>query len=79
MNEYWYFNLPQKNGSFTRVTSGKKYKVDIIDTWNITTTPVNDVFETAASEDYRLFDKERKMIRLPMVPYLALRITEINK
>lgn len=79
MNEYWDFNLPGKNGSFARLSSERKFKVEIIDTWNMTITPVNDVFETAPVEDYRLFDKKRKRIRLPMNPYLALRITEINK
>jgi hypothetical protein len=79
INEYWNFNLPQKNGAFPRLTSGRKFKADIIDTWNMTITPVNDVFETASADDYRLFDKERKKIRLPMTPYLALRITEIKK
>ncbi len=76
INTYWDFNLPQKNGSFSRLTSGKKFKVEIIDTWNMTITSVSDVFETASVEDYRLFDKERKKIRLPMNPYLALRVTE---
>lgn len=77
INEYWYFNLPRKNGSFTQLTAGK-YKIEIIDTWNMTIRPVNEVFETAAVEDYRLYDKERKKIRLPMNPYLALRATEIK-
>ena len=78
INEYWDFNLPQKNGSFSRLTSGKKFKVEIIDTWNMTITALSDVFETAGVEDYRLFDKERKKIRLPMNPYLALRISELH-
>ncbi len=79
MNEYWYFNLPQRNGSFTRLTAGKKYKVEIIDTWDMTITPVTAVFETTPAEDYRLYDKDRKKIRLPAKPYIALRITEITK
>jgi hypothetical protein len=79
INPYWEFNLPQKNGSFTRLTGGRKFKVEIIDTWNMTITPVNDIFETGAPEDYRFFDKERKKIRLPMSPYLALRIRDLSK
>ena len=79
MNEHWYFNLPQRNGSFNRLTAGKKYKVEIIDTWDMTVTPVAGTFETAPVEDYRLYDKERKKIRLPAKPYLALRITETGK
>ncbi|MEO6732300.1 MAG: DUF5060 domain-containing protein [Ferruginibacter sp.] len=79
VNEYWYFNLPQKNGSFSRLIAGKKYTVEILDTWDMTVTPVAGIFETTPVEDYRLFDKERKKIRLPMKPYIALRITEISK
>ena len=79
INEYWNFNLPSKNGSFNRLSAGKKFKVEIIDTWNMTITPVNEIFETSPVDDYRLFDKERKKIRLPMNAYLALRVTEIRK
>ena len=79
MNETWEFNLPAGNGSFGKITGGKKYKVEIIDTWDMTVKPVAGVFETAAVEDYRLYDRERKKIWLPMKPYIALRITEIGK
>jgi Domain of unknown function (DUF5060)/Domain of unknown function (DUF5605) len=78
LNENWLFNLPQRNASFGRLQPGKKFKVEIIDTWNMTITPVAGVFETGPVEDYRLYDKLRKKIWLPMKPYLALRITEIK-
>jgi hypothetical protein len=79
MSSYWDFNLPQKNGSFGKLGSSRKFKAEIIDTWNMTITPISDVFETGIAEDYRFFDKERKKIRMPMVPYLALRIREISQ
>ncbi|MDX2048831.1 MAG: DUF5060 domain-containing protein [Chitinophagaceae bacterium] len=79
MNEFWTFNLPQKNALFERLAGGKKYKVEIIDTWDMTITPVAGVFETSSVSDYRLFDKDMKKIRLPMKPYITLRITEIKK
>ena len=78
MNEYWFFNLPAKNASYDRLTAGKKFKVDIIDTWNMTITPINDIFETGPVTDYRLYDKDFKKIRLPLRPYLALRISEVK-
>ena len=78
INEYWYFNLPSKNGSFDRLPPGKKFKVEIIDTWDMTVKPVSGIFETGAVVDYRLYDEDKKKIRLPMKPYLALRITEIK-
>ena len=78
LNENWLFNLPQRNAAFGRLQPGKKFKVEIIDTWNMTIAPVAGEFETGPVEDYRLYDKLRKKIWLPMKPYLALRITEIK-
>lgn len=79
INENWLFNLPLKNGTFDKLKAGKKFKVEIIDTWDMTITLVAGVFETAAPNDYRLYDKDLKKVWLPMKPYIALRITEIVK
>jgi hypothetical protein len=78
MNDYWLFNLPQKNGQYDRLVSGKKFKVEIIDTWEMTITPVQELYETAPVNDYRLYDKDLKKVRLPLKPYLALRIAEVK-
>ena len=78
INETWTFNLPVKNGSYEKIAAGKKYKVEIIDTWDMTITPVPGIFETGAPNDYRVYDKTMKKIRLPLKPYLALRITALN-
>jgi hypothetical protein len=79
MNETWLFNLPVKNSNYEKPKSGKKYKVEIIDTWDMTIKTDPQVFETGVENDYRFYDKDLKKIRLPLKPYLALRITEINK
>jgi len=55
-----------------------RYQVEILDTWDITTMSVNEIFETGGEEDYRFYDKNRKKIRLPLKPYLALRITQLR-
>ncbi len=77
--EEWTFNLPYRNASYGRPAAGKKYKVEIIDTWEMTITPFPGVFEAAVQNDYRVYDREMKKIRLPMKAYVALRITEIVK
>jgi hypothetical protein len=77
LNEYWTFNLPQKNGSYGKPAAGKKYKAAIIDTWEMTITPLPQVFELSQLNDYRFYDKDMKKIRLPLKPYMAIRITEI--
>lgn len=77
-NENWTFNLPHKNASFERPKAGMKYKVEIIDSWDMTIQTVASTFEATEVNDYRVYDKENKKIRLPLKPYIALRITEIK-
>ncbi len=54
---------------------GMKFKVEVIDTWNMTITPVNDVFEVEKKDNYMFVDKEGRSVTLPDRPYMALRIT----
>ncbi|GAB3018310.1 DUF5605 domain-containing protein [Niabella terrae] len=77
IQDSWTFNIPAKNGSFASPKQGGKYRVEILDTWEMTVRPVNEVFELGDQQDYRFFDKDHKKIRLPLQPYLAVRITEI--
>ncbi|GAB3022031.1 DUF5060 domain-containing protein [Spirosoma pulveris] len=78
MMESWPFNLPAKNDVYRKVTAGRRFKVELIDTWDMTVQTCPQLFETASENDYRLFDKELKKVRLPLKPYMALRITEIK-
>ena len=77
MNETWLFNLPAKNSKYEKPKAGNRYKVEIIDTWDMTIQPDSQIFETLEVNDYRLYDKDLKKVRLPLKPYMALRITEI--
>ncbi|SNR30990.1 DUF5060 domain-containing protein [Lutibacter flavus] len=78
VNESWFFNLPKKNGDLEKLKPGTKFKVEIIDTWDMTITTHPITFETKAIDNYRFYDKDMKDIRLPLKPYIALRITEIH-
>lgn len=78
MNESWIFSLPVKNGDKKRLQPGTKFKVDIIDAWDMTITAYPQVFETRTVDGYRVFDKDMKEVRLPLKPYIALRITETD-
>jgi hypothetical protein len=73
MQAEWVFNLPKKNGP----SPGAKFKAEIIDTWDKTITPVEGSFELDKAVDYRMYDRNGRKIRLPMKPYLALRLTKI--
>lgn len=77
MHDSWLFNLPYKNSKFERPKLGTRYKVEIIDTWDMTIQTSPLIFETGPVNDYRLFDKDLKKIRIPLKPYIALRVTEI--
>lgn len=79
MNDSWLFNLPAKNGKYDKPKPGTRYMVEIIDTWDMTIQKCPLTFETTGVNDYRLYDKEMKKIRLPLKPYMALIISEITK
>lgn len=70
----WQFSLPRKNGP----QAGAKFKVEIIDTWNMTIEPVPGVFEADAPDGYRIFDKNKQNIHLGGKPFMALRITAVK-
>ncbi|MES2238933.1 MAG: DUF5060 domain-containing protein [Bacteroidota bacterium] len=77
IQESWLFNLPAKNGSLEKLKAGKKFKVEIIDTWDMTIQTYPELFETTTENDYRIYSKDLKKVRLPLKPYMALRITEV--
>jgi hypothetical protein len=74
MQEVWLFNLPYKNADFNRPQPGTRYKVEIIDTWDMTITEYPQVFEITEAIDYRVYDRDFGKVRLPLKPYMALRI-----
>lgn len=75
MQDEWQFNLPAKNASYRKVKPGTKYRVEIIDTWNMTVTAYPGIFEVGKAVDYRHYDVNRRKVRLPLLPYLMLRVT----
>jgi len=66
----WEFRLPKR-----ALESGMTFKVEILDTWNMTVTPVDDLFVVEKSGLYFFADKDGKKVQLPGRPYIALRIT----
>jgi hypothetical protein len=50
------------------------YRADIIDSWNMTITPVEGLFRMTGRSEYELHDPERPAIRLPARPWLAVRL-----
>ncbi|MBC2608037.1 DUF5060 domain-containing protein [Pelagicoccus albus] len=70
--EEWEFKL------YKGLEAGMKFKVEIIDAWNMTITPVKGVFEIGEKKDYHHYDTKGRSIQLDGKPYQALRITRVN-
>lgn len=66
-----------KNARAAKLGEGVEFKVEVIDTWNMTVTEWPETFVTAAPGRYRVKDRNGSAIRLPATPYLLLRITRI--
>lgn len=53
---------------------GMRFTAEVIDTWNMSITPVPGVFELRRQDNYSFADKDGRSIALPGRPYMALRI-----
>lgn len=73
--EEWTFSLPEKNSGYSSIEEGTKFKVEIIDTWNMTVTECGKIFEATKAYNKRVYDKNHGKVLLPSMPYLLLRIT----
>jgi len=69
----WDFILPDN-----ALNDGMRFKVEIIDTWNMTVTAVEQVFEVKKLDGYKYIDKDKSKLELPGRPYMALRICRLN-
>lgn len=55
----------------------QRYRAEILDTWDMTVTPVEGVFTMARKNDYDVHDPARPTVKLPGKPWIALRLTKI--
>ena len=69
----WAFRLPKAGYEFPAKTM---FKVEILDTWNMTVTPVEGAFEIRPDGNYA-YTSDRPPIQLSGRPYLALRIRRV--
>jgi hypothetical protein len=59
------------------LADGMKFQVDVLDTWNMTTTPIEEPFTVRKETDYIFVDKDDREVELPGKPWVALRITRV--
>ena len=69
----WTFSL-YKNG----VVEGQRYRVEILDTWAMTVTPVAGEFIAKKLDDYHFVDAAGRTVTLPGKPGIALRIRRLG-
>jgi hypothetical protein len=55
-----------------------KFTAEVLDTWNMTVTPVPDTFSLVKKMDYFHADKAGRSIPLPGKPYVAIRIKRVH-
>jgi len=73
----WTFALPRDPPAKNALAAGMKFHVDVLDTWNMTQTPVDGVFTLGKSVTYAFSAVDGAAIALPGRPYMALRIQRI--
>jgi Domain of unknown function (DUF5060)/Domain of unknown function (DUF5605)/Protein of unknown function (DUF4038) len=79
--EQWKFQLPRTNRDDPHeLAGGMKFHVDVLDTWNMTATPIDQTFtiRQPVKTDYFVFDEADSTINLPGNPWLALRVTRLS-
>lgn len=62
----------------TGLKDGMRFRAEVIDTWNMTVTPVDGVFDIVKRDDYTFADKAGRSIALPGRPYMAIRIVRVQ-
>jgi hypothetical protein len=60
-----------------RIKDGMRFKVDVLDTWGMTVTPVDGEFVTKKKDNYHFVDVNGRAVVLPGKPYIAVRIRRV--
>lgn len=58
----------------TGLVDGMEFKADVIDTWNMTVTPVDGVITTKKLDRYSFGDRDGREIKLPGRKHMAIRL-----
>ena len=75
----WEVNLPKPpQGKGVALDDGMKFRAEVLDTWNMTVTPVPGIFTLKKKTDYFYADKDDRSIQLPGRPYMAIRLRRAN-
>ncbi len=74
----WVFQIPKPPLGKLQSTDDMKFTAEVLDTWNMTATPVGGVFTLQKKDNYSFADKDGRSIELPGKPYMAIRIQRVE-
>jgi hypothetical protein len=69
----WTVALPKDE-----LKGGERLRLDVIDTWAMTVTPVPGAFEMAKRDAYYFHDPKRPVLTLPGRPWMAVRLVRLD-
>ena len=76
----WTFKVPKPpQGPGLPPAAGMTFTAEVLDTWQMTTTPVPGTFTLKQLDDYFYADANGRSIPLPGRPYMAIRLTRTNQ
>jgi hypothetical protein len=75
----WEFKLPKAPQGKRQASAGMKFTAEVLDTWNMTVTPVPGMFTLSQTTDYLIADQDSRSIPLPSRPYMAIRIKRLKE
>ena len=70
----WDFQIPKPPLGKLQSADGMKFTVEVLDTWNMTVTPVPGEFTLKKKDGYAYTDMNGQNVPLPGKPYMAIRI-----
>ncbi len=73
----WDFQIPKPPLGKLQSADGMKFTVEVLDTWNMTVTPLPGEFTLKKKDNYTYADKDGRSVALPGKPYLAIRIKRV--
>ena len=65
----WSFDIPSKG-----IADNMKFRADLLDTWNMTVTPVSGVFVTRRKDSHDFVDRDGRSVPVPDNPGMAIRL-----
>jgi hypothetical protein len=74
----WSFEIPKPPLGKLQSSDDLKFTAEVLDTWNMTVTPVEGVFALKKKDNYFFADANGRSIPLPGKPYMAIRIKRVK-